>query len=279
MKLLNVGCGLQHHPDWINLDHEAYAPDVVVHDVRRGLPFPDAAFDAVYHSHVLEYFTRQEARALIGECHRVLQPGGVLRVVVPDLEGIARSYLRALEAADKDARQEPDHAWMTVELLDQLVRAQAGGCMAAFIQNRDLANEAFVRSRIGSIFSYVAGPAAETRPRRTLWNRLARELGRWRRTAALAAVTLIAGREGRLAYREGTFRRSGEIHRWMYDRVSLGRLLREAGFHDVRRCAAEESRIPDFPRYKLDADDGRLRKPDSLFMEARKAAHRSRAAA
>ncbi|MDQ7834342.1 MAG: hypothetical protein RDU24_03075 [Humidesulfovibrio sp.] len=66
----------------------------------------------------------------------------------------------------------------------------------------------------------------------------------------------------------GRFRRGGEVHHWMYDRLSLGRLLGAAGFAGVCVCAAHESAIPDFARHHLDVTlDGRVRKPDSLFME------------
>ncbi len=69
----------------------------------------------------------------------------------------------------------------------------------------------------------------------------------------------------------GRFRQSGEVHKWMYDRVSLGQLLQQAGFVQIRVCAANESSIPDFNRYQLDIlGDGTTRKPDSLFMEATK---------
>jgi hypothetical protein len=54
----------------------------------------------------------------------------------------------------------------------------------------------------------------------------------------------------------------------MYDRVSLKRLLEECGFTHVRVCTAYESRIEGFASYGLDIVDGRVRKPDSLFMEA-----------
>jgi hypothetical protein len=71
----------------------------------------------------------------------------------------------------------------------------------------------------------------------------------------------------------GQFRLSGEVHQWMYDRLSLGRLLSSAGFSDIRVCKAAESVITDFASYGLDADaQGNVRKPDSLFMEARKLA-------
>ncbi|MEM8914108.1 MAG: methyltransferase domain-containing protein, partial [Planctomycetota bacterium] len=55
MKLLNVGCGGTHHPEWTNVDLVAADPAVTEVDIRRGLPFADASFDAVYHSHVLEH--------------------------------------------------------------------------------------------------------------------------------------------------------------------------------------------------------------------------------
>jgi hypothetical protein len=54
----------------------------------------------------------------------------------------------------------------------------------------------------------------------------------------------------------------------MYDHLSLGELLATAGFAEVRRTDAVESRIPDFRAAGLDADSaGRPWKPDSLYME------------
>ncbi len=69
----------------------------------------------------------------------------------------------------------------------------------------------------------------------------------------------------------GQFRLAGEIHLWMYDRYSLTELLKTAGFQSIRVCQANESAIPNFNAYLLDVeDDGSVRKPDSLFMEARR---------
>lgn len=93
---------------------------------------------------------------------------------------------------------------------------------------------------------------------------------RLRMTAAGSLAFLALGSEGRNALREGSFRRSGEIHQWMYDRFSLGRLLRDAGFEGARICRAGESDIPGFAEYRLEISGGRERKPDSLYIEARK---------
>src|SRR5262245_1221859 len=90
---LNIGCGARFHPAWINLDLAPQHPSILQHDVTLPLPFPAEGFDAVYHAHVLEHLPRERARFCLSECARVLRPGGILRVVVPDLEQIARLYL------------------------------------------------------------------------------------------------------------------------------------------------------------------------------------------
>ena len=54
MKRLNIGCGNAYHPAWVNLDFVAHSPEVIECDIRKGLPFADASFDACYSSHVLE---------------------------------------------------------------------------------------------------------------------------------------------------------------------------------------------------------------------------------
>jgi hypothetical protein len=53
----------------------------------------------------------------------------------------------------------------------------------------------------------------------------------------------------------------------MYDRYSLSRALARVGFSDIRVCSAGSSLIPRFESYELDVVKGRVRKPDSLFME------------
>lgn len=71
--------------DWI--------PGVVTTDLRRPLPFGSGLFECVYASHVLEHLHDEEARRLLLECHRVLRPEGIIRLVVPDLLGMVQRYL------------------------------------------------------------------------------------------------------------------------------------------------------------------------------------------
>jgi len=121
IPLLNLGCGRRRHPAWTNADLVPSGPDVLAVDLRRPLPFAAASFTAVYAAHVVEHLDPTAAHTLLGEAARVLAPGGVVRIVVPDLEGIVRAYLTSLDAvSDGDGESRWRHRWMTVELLKAL---------------------------------------------------------------------------------------------------------------------------------------------------------------
>jgi predicted SAM-dependent methyltransferase len=271
MKLLNVGCGDCRHPAWINLDLVQAGPDVLKHDIREKLPFPESSFDAVYHSHVLEHLDPEEGEDLIRECHRVLRPGGVLRVVVPDLEAIARHYLDAVDRlrAGQSAAA-ADHRWMCLELFDQMVRSHSGGRMASALKDPSLPNRAYVEARMGEELRRAEAWSPEERVSR--WRSLLRRSPAeiwWavRGRAASTSVAILGGKEAQKAFREGWFRRRGEVHRWMYDEISLGLLLQQSGFCGVTRYSAHQSGIPEFAKFELDTISGQVRKPDSLFCE------------
>ena len=265
MMMLNIGCGTAVHPDWINLDLRPMLPGVRAFDLRRGLPFPAAGVDVCYSSHVLEHLTRAEADRFVAEQRRVLRPGGVIRVVVPDLERIARSYLRDLDDAVAGVGGAEDrYAYSMLELLDQVGRSVSGGELGAWRARASADQLALAAARHGR----EALPAAE--PPLPLLRRhlLPRAWGKARRLAVEAFAGLLLGRFGRTSVREGFFRNQGEVHRHMYDRHSLAALLRRHDFEGIRVCAAGESRVPRFAEFGLDETGGRVRKPDSLFMEA-----------
>ena len=108
---INIGCGLSGISGWHNFDNSptitasripllnkflktpAWPHDVRRYDVRKGLPFSDSSVRYIYSSHTFEHFKYEESLAISKDCLRVLLPGGILRVVVPDLELIVREYL------------------------------------------------------------------------------------------------------------------------------------------------------------------------------------------
>jgi SAM-dependent methyltransferase len=249
---------------------------VLAHDLRLGIPFPDGHFDAVYHAHLLEHLAPAEAARLLAECRRVLRPGGVLRVVVPDLEAIARLYLEALERAERGEPEWPErYDWAMLELYDQCIREESGGAIRAWLARDPVPAREFVLSRVGEEGRGLLEAAATGRlsggALATLRPGLARRVWRLLRHPAAAGEALkrrLLG-EDYAALRVGRFHRSGEVHRWMYDRYSLRRALEAAGFADVRTVGPAESRIADWARYGLDCGpDGSPRKPDSLYLEA-----------
>ena len=88
---LHLGCGDQRFEGWINID--ARGGDLRW-DLRWPLPFADASVRYVYACHVAEHLYRAgELPGLLAEVRRVLAPGGVLRVVVPDIEQCLRAYV------------------------------------------------------------------------------------------------------------------------------------------------------------------------------------------
>lgn len=270
-RRLNIGCGRRYHRDWTNLDLETNDPSVIRHDVTQGVPFDEGQFNAVYHSHILEHLKPEQGRDLVDECYRVLMPGGVLRMVVPDLERIARLYLEThLHAWTGDEASSVDYNWMKLELLDQLVREKSGGRMGKYMASREIRNSEFVHSRVGVEFAVCQDPVAPKERIRTLAERMAGFTLGFRKRIARRFVRWTLGRRAESAFDVGLFRSQGEIHRWMYDRFSLRELCQYAGFVNFKVCQADESRIDGYPSFELDAVNGQVRKPDSIFIECEK---------
>jgi len=131
---LHLGSGPYAEPGWINVDKSwssrvsrnrplvrvlararllndqqratQWPREVIRRDLSKPLEWEEGSARAVYSSHMVEHFERAEARRLLGECLRVLAPGGVLRLVLPDVHAGAREYLRQKAAGDEHAADE-----------------------------------------------------------------------------------------------------------------------------------------------------------------------------
>jgi predicted SAM-dependent methyltransferase len=119
---LHLGCGSTVVPGWHNIDTSpsillarvpglrpllgaagiltedqagaVVPPGIIRADVRRGLPYAGRSVRYIYSSRMIEHMPRRQGLALVRECFRVLEPGGVLRLATPDLAPAVASYRR-----------------------------------------------------------------------------------------------------------------------------------------------------------------------------------------
>jgi predicted SAM-dependent methyltransferase len=125
LRRINIGCGLSPTPGWDNYDNSLSVwlsrrpiltfiagafgllnedqrrsikwnrenPTVQWADATRAIPVADCSAEVIYTSHMVEHLDRDELSRFFQEVRRVLVPGGILRIAVPDLSKIANSYM------------------------------------------------------------------------------------------------------------------------------------------------------------------------------------------
>jgi predicted SAM-dependent methyltransferase len=88
---LHLGCGGERKQGWINIDLLGDPVDVAW-NLAAPLPFSSGSVSAIFHEHLLEHLPLPAGDAFMQECLRVLRPGGILRVGVPDAGRLLASY-------------------------------------------------------------------------------------------------------------------------------------------------------------------------------------------
>lgn len=177
MRILNLGCGakISRDPDVVNIDwsfilrakksavlsrvaplflsesrrkrFEAIGENVIVHDLSRGIPAESATIDVVYHSHMLEHLDRNVVPVFLREVVRVLKPGGVHRIVVPDLETLCLAYQESIRKWRESPARAAEHDATVAALYEQSVRREAVGATLQPPMRRKLENMIFGDAR------------------------------------------------------------------------------------------------------------------------------------
>jgi SAM-dependent methyltransferase len=133
-QMVQFGCGLCAPSQWQNFDASPtlrlqklpifgslipsgefgrFPANINYGDVVKGLPIPDHSVKLLYCSHVLEHLTLEELRQALQNCYRHLEPGGIFRFVLPDLEFMSQQYVKS---NDPDAALEFMRVtWMGIE--------------------------------------------------------------------------------------------------------------------------------------------------------------------
>jgi predicted SAM-dependent methyltransferase len=88
---LNIGCGVNLKPDWVNIDLVRNA-DLTL-DMREPIPLPDGSAQMIYSEHFFEHLDYPtDAMRFLSECFRILEPQGTFSVGVPDTRWPLRDY-------------------------------------------------------------------------------------------------------------------------------------------------------------------------------------------
>lgn len=116
MSQVQYGCGFSAPADWLNFDSSLtlrweripffgrlytknsmrFPANVQYGNIVEGLPVADGSCHLVYASHVLEHLSHDDCQLALRNTFSMLRPGGVFRLVVPDLETAARRYVQGL---------------------------------------------------------------------------------------------------------------------------------------------------------------------------------------
>ena len=119
VKRLNWGCGGHTLPGWVNSDQKEGNGIDLSCDIAQGLPLDDDSMDYVVSIHALPEVPYDRIVPVLQELRRVVKPGGILRLCLPDLIKGVRAY----ERGDRDYFLFPDEDARSLgaKLVTQLV--------------------------------------------------------------------------------------------------------------------------------------------------------------
>jgi SAM-dependent methyltransferase len=119
VRRLNWGCGDHPEPGWINSDVKQLPGIEISCDIREGLPLKNDSIDYIVSIHALPEVPYRDLPGVLSELRRVLKPGGVVRLGLPDLERGIKAFLEN----DRDYFLVPDEDAATIggKLVTQLV--------------------------------------------------------------------------------------------------------------------------------------------------------------
>ena len=146
---LQYGCGMSAPKRWRNFDSSPtlrferlpivggiytknttrFPANVEYGDIVKGLPVSAGTCCAIYCSHVLEHLSLSDCKTALHNTQKLLRPGGIFRLVMPDLEYLARQYLA-------QATPQAAHDFMTNAHLGQTTRSRGlAGALVAWLGN------------------------------------------------------------------------------------------------------------------------------------------------
>jgi predicted SAM-dependent methyltransferase len=94
IKKLHIGAGNNYLLGWLNMDFRSKDPRIVYVNAKEPFPFSNDVFDYIFNEHFFEHLEYpHEAEIFLKECLRIMKPGGVGRIGVPDTEYAIKAYI------------------------------------------------------------------------------------------------------------------------------------------------------------------------------------------
>lgn len=99
-RYLEIGPGKERIPGFETLNAVWTRNTDFVVDASKKLPFKDKTFDLIYASHVLEHLPWYKIENTLTEIHRILKPGGIIEIWVPDGFKLIQFMINAEEGTE-----------------------------------------------------------------------------------------------------------------------------------------------------------------------------------
>jgi hypothetical protein len=144
-RYLNIGAGKWAHPLWHNLDNPRLdyekslglaggLSQLIQHDLTAdsAIPLKTGSLRCTFTSHTIEHLDYQSVKRLLTEAHRMLENGGVLRVVCPDIDLFINAYFRGdKNFLVQNSQRKNDYSQES----EQIVIAQFGSALSTIIED------------------------------------------------------------------------------------------------------------------------------------------------
>lgn len=107
---LNLGAStIWEKSSWHTLDHKLkQSTKTAIAGNATNIKLPDESCEVVFCSHVFEHIPHTQLPEVLSEINRILEPGGVLRILTPDLKVIAKAYVNQDERYFEKLRAEDE---------------------------------------------------------------------------------------------------------------------------------------------------------------------------
>ena len=157
---IELGAWATERPGWISTDVHWRGRTYL--DATRRWPVPDGSVEFIYADNVIEHLSLEQNRFLLVEAHRVLRPGGRIRLVTPDIGALVQMYLAGESSASQLREELVAEGYLVAHQVDVLRFAfQDDGHFEGYLWDEASLSSEMKRSGLVNCRTYPAGLSDE----------------------------------------------------------------------------------------------------------------------